>query len=70
MELMTTTAEQAKAILEAGNRKIVLKNGYAVKWINLNNDTCYAEKGAHGSTFDNENVEFFIKVPARAKTVF
>ena len=70
MELFEIQPELASQILEIGNRKISLENGEQVKWINLNNQTCFAEKGISGCTYDNENVKMFINVPSRCKTVY
>lgn len=70
MELVETTPEKAFEILTNKTRKIVLGNGREVTMINLNNQTCFAEKNNSGSTYENENVKFFIKVPKGSKTVF
>lgn len=70
MELIETTAELAYNILQAKTRKITLENNYKVTWINLNNNTCFAEKKNNGCTFDIENVKFFINVPKNAKTIY
>jgi hypothetical protein len=71
MEKFKTDAETAKEILEVGsNRKITLANGWKVEVINLNNQTCKASHKQTSSWFDNEDVEFFINVPATAKTVY
>lgn len=52
MELIKTTPETAKSILENGKRKIVLLNKAEVKWINLNNMTLFAGSKKNGSTYD------------------
>lgn len=70
MELIKTNSQTASGILEAGNRKITLGNGYKVEWINTNNETCFAKKGHAANLFDNEDVEFFINVPESANKVF
>jgi len=70
MELIKTTPEIAESILRQGNRKITIGNGRKVEWINLNNMTLFAKSKLSGSTYDLENVELFINVPANAKTVY
>ena len=68
--MIQTTPELASSILEMKHRKITLDNGYLVKWVNLNNNTCWAEKNESGSIFYNENVTFYIQVPVSAKTIY
>ena len=70
-ELVKTTPELAKSILESGNRKIVIADGDEVEYINLNNETCgTASKNGSRRPYNLEDVELFIKVPANAKTVY
>lgn len=50
----------AKIHLNAG-KNICLKNGMRVKWININNHTCFAEDDkASKKYFDNESVIFLL----------
>lgn len=74
MELIQTTEQIAFNILEQGNRKIkaLTKTGrYYVERININNHTCFIKHGKNsGCTVNNEDVTFFIQVPANAKTVY
>ena len=70
-ELVKTTPELAKSILESKSRKIAIKNGDQVEWINLNNETCgTVSKNGSRRPHNLEDVEIFIKVPANAKTVY
>ena len=74
MELIKTTEQTAFNVLEKGNRKIkaLTKHGrYYVEWINLNNHTCFVKHNKNsGCTLNNDDVTFFIQVPANAKTVY
>ena len=75
MELIETTPEQAASLIESKKRKISIgitgsKNEYIAEWINLNNQTCYGKLGNNGSMFFNEDITFYINVPASAKTVY
>lgn len=71
MELVKTTPEKAASILKTGNRQIKLGDGRLVCWINLNNNTCFAQRALYGGcTVNNEDVEFYICVPQNAKTVY
>lgn len=70
-QLVETTPELAKSILEAGNREIVIADGDKVEYINLNNETCgTASKNGSRRPYNLEDVKLFIKVPASAKTVY
>lgn len=70
-QLVETTPELAKSILEAGNREIVIEDGDKVEYINLNNETCgTASKNGSRRPYNLEDVKLFIKVPAGAKTVY
>ena len=70
MELVKTTPERAHSILEKGNRKIYLKDGKKVEWINLNNQTLFATTKNNGRVYDFDEVELFISVPENAKTIY
>ena len=70
-ELVKTTPELAKAILEIGTREIVVADGDKVEYINLNNETCgTASKTGSRRPYNLEDVELFIKVPVGAKTIY
>lgn len=70
-ELVETTPDLAKSILESGNRKIIVGDGDVVEWINLNNQTCgAASKSGSRRPYNLEDVVLFIKVPVSAKTVY
>ena len=70
-QLVETTPELAKSILEVGNREIVIANGDKVEYINLNNETCgTASKNGSRRPYNLEDVKLFIKVPTSAKTVY
>lgn len=74
MELIETTAETAKHIIEAGSRIIKATKGnglYKVKWINENNSTSGLQcRKGHEITQNNEDLKFFIQVPNKAKTIY
>ena len=70
MELIETTPQLAYSILEKGNRKIQIQNGKQVSWINLNNQTLFAESKLNGGTYNLEDVKLFIIVPKNSKTVY
>lgn len=70
MEKIKTTPELAKELLDSGKRKITIGNGDRVSMINLNNQTCMAGKNNSECMFNNEDIEFFINVPANCKTVY
>lgn len=70
MGLIKTTPELAVSILEKGNRKILLKNGQRVIWINLNNNTLFAKHKQTGAVLNIEDVELFILVPNNCSTVY
>lgn len=73
MELIQTTEQTAFNVLKK-NRKIKAqtKSGiYYVEWVNINNHTCFVKHNKRcGCTVNNEDVVFFIQVPANAKTVY
>jgi hypothetical protein len=70
MERIKTTPELAQQILKTGNRKIVCSYGKKVEWINLNNQTLFSGSNGNGSMKNLEDVEVFICVPKKAKTVY
>lgn len=74
MELIETTEQTAFNVLEQRNRKIkaLTKYGrYFVEWINLNNHTCFIKHNKNsGCMVNNEDVRFYIQVPANAKTIY
>ena len=74
MELIQTTEPIAFNVLEQGNRKVkaLTKSGrYYVEWINLNTHTCFIKHNKNsGCTLNNEDVTFYIQVPANTKTVY
>lgn len=70
-ELVKTTPELAKAIIETGTREIIIGDGDKVEYVNLNNETCgTASKNGSRRPYNLEDVELFIKVPVGAKTVY
>lgn len=74
MELIQTTEQIAYNVLKQGNRKVkaLTKSGrYYVEWININNYTCFIKRNKNsGCMLNNEDVTFFIQVPANAKTIY
>lgn len=74
MELMQTTEQQAKAILDQKNRVIKATKGegiYKVNWINVNNSTSgLSSRKGHEFMAYNEDLIFFVQVPSNAKTVY
>ena len=74
MELFETTPNQAKEILEKGNRIIKVQNNnkfYKVVSININNETSIISvKKGHSLTINNEDYKFYIQVPRNAKTIY
>lgn len=74
MELIQTTEQNAYDVLKQGSRKVkALTNTgrYYVKWININNHTCFIKHNKNGGCMlNNEDVTFFIQVPASAKTIY
>ena len=74
MELIETTEQTAFNVLEKGNRKIkalTKSGGYFVKWININNNTCFIKHSKNsGCVMNCEDVRFFIQVPASVKNIY
>jgi hypothetical protein len=74
MELMQTTEQVAKNVLESKKRIIKATKGdgiFSVNWINDNNHTCgLSSRKGHEFMVNNEDVIFFIQVPKNAKTVY
>ena len=74
MELIKTTEQTAFNVLKQGNRKVKAqtKSGkYYVEWINVNNHTCFIKHNKNnGCMLLNEDVTFFIQVPANVKTIY
>ncbi len=74
MELIETTEGIAKIVLDSKKRIIrAVKGGriFRVRWINDNNHTCgISAKARHESMANNEDVVFYIQVPANAKTIY
>lgn len=66
MEFISTTPELANELILSGKRKIYLKNKEKVVWINLKNDTLMTER----RMYDIEDVELFIGVTSKSKTIF
>ena len=74
MELIQTTEAIAKDILQLKNRIIKATKGqgiYKVIWINDNNHTCMLSTKKGNKFMGNcEDYNFYIQVPANAKTVY
>jgi len=74
MELIQTTEQLAKSVLDSKKRVVKATKGegiYKVNWINDNNHTCgLSSRKGHEFMQNNEDIIFFIQVNANAKTVF
>lgn len=74
MELIQTTEQIAKTVLDSKNRVIKATKGdgiFKVNWINDNNHTCgLSSRKGYEFMANNEDLIFLIQVPKNAKTVY